>query len=155
MNSPKADPIRLSQSEYNKFMMKDEQEADKVEKINVDTQEEVEVYEQTDNEDDDYQDNYIDMRRKLHPQATIEEDGPWRHMEGKGLAKFFKKHKQKIVTKCKDGNLIDKLFFPFEYIVEFLMTLTIPPGDKDEYNCSLAALYPFTSIWLVVLVFTH
>ena len=76
-------------------------------------------------------------------------------MEGKGLARFFKRHKQKISLKCKDGNFIDKLFFPFEYIVECIMTLTIPPGDKDEFSSSLAALYPFTSVWFVVLVFTH
>jgi solute carrier family 24 (sodium/potassium/calcium exchanger), member 6 len=72
---------------------------------------------------------------------------PKRHMGGRGLARFFKQQKHKVLEKCGEGNWIDKAFFVIEYPLELLMSITIPPGDKEEYSCWIATFYPFTCVY--------
>lgn len=86
---------------------------------------------------------------------SIAEDAPERHIRGKGLTKFFKSHRHKIEDECRNGNLMDKFFFIFEYPLKLVMNLTIPPGDQEEYLSVLGLIYPFTSVYMVMFVTQH
>ena len=85
---------------------------------------------------------------------SVPEDSPERHIRGKGLAKFFKSHRNRIEDECRNGNIIDKFFFIFEYPIKIVMNLTIPPGDGEEYSAILGLIYPFTTFYMI-LVATH
>jgi len=90
--------------------------------------------------------NDVNTFEQLNP-----EEGSGKHLEGKGLARFFKGQKHKITEKCKEGNWIDKFYFPFEYPIEIAVGLSTPPGERREYTVVFGCIYPFTMLyaWLI------
>src|SRR3990167_5301025 len=95
-------------------------------------------------------DKKVGLLQEASPEEDAEHD-PNRHIGGRGLARFFKQQKHKVSEKCGEGNFIDKAFFVIEYPLEFLMWVTIPPGDKEEYSCWIGTLYPFTSVYAYLI----
>ena len=92
---------------------------------------------------------------EIIPQREVEEElvgeGQNKHMQGRGLAKFFTGQRHKIKEECKKGNYFDRFYFVFEYPVSVVFSLSIPPGEKDEFLWGLGLIYPFTMLYSFLL----
>jgi len=91
----------------------------------------------------------VDLSSPIAPEQDSA-DGS-KHMQGRGLARFFKNQRHKIKEECQEGNLLDKFFFVFEYPISLVFAASIPPGEKEEYHSALGAIYPFTTLYAVLI----
>ncbi|KRW99939.1 hypothetical protein PPERSA_12615 [Pseudocohnilembus persalinus] len=52
--------------------------------------------------------------------------------------------------KWSDMNIFEKIMFPFEFVLQFLRKITMPPVQKSEYDKILCILWPFPGIFFIL-----
>lgn len=50
-------------------------------------------------------------------------------------------------------NIFEKLMYPFEFILDFIRKITMPPSEEDKYDKTLCIIWPFPGILFLLYGF--
>jgi len=112
-------------------------------------------------------DNSVDSR-EIEPLNLVEEDESFlaepismkhehqeHHMGNSEFREFMYNYTYTMHHKWHSKNLLEKLFFIIEYPFYFVMMITIPPGEKKDFQWIVGIAFPFTIPIFITLASTQ
>ena len=81
-----------------------------------------------------------------------DEKSPRRHINARGLFKFYIRQKLMFHKDCMQSNSLDLFFFPVQYPLQLLFDITVPPAEENDYHAAQAVTFPFLTVYACIFL---